>query len=294
MLPVRTVAAVAVLSLLALGGLACHLLGLGLGLLSTPALFYLFVLVLGRGGVLLSRARGRPIWSVPHFAPYPGTFPAWEDSQDTRRFPWVGRIEEGFSTIKEELLDHITAKGEFKPQDGMLSDPGRWKCVMLLPNDSPAGSRARFPGTCRLLESLPGISSFSFLRLEGKGRVKPHSGATDGYLRCHLGITIPGGLPATAMEVAGEPRAWEEGKILIFNDAYHHTAYNGTDQPRDILLFELVRPEFQGEAEQIDAGMKQISEILLSLEAAPLPLKPLWGVVFVLSAVLANWRRGPR
>jgi hypothetical protein len=44
--------------------------------------------------------------------------------------------------------------------------------------------------------------------------------------------------------VNGESICWEEGKVFAFNDAYQHEVWNNTNEPRHILAFDLIRPEF--------------------------------------------------
>ena len=39
-------------------------------------------------------------------------------------------------------------------------------------------------------------------------------------------------------------RAWEEGKVILFNDAQNHYAQNLTNQKRLVLLIDVIRPEF--------------------------------------------------
>ena len=44
--------------------------------------------------------------------------------------------------------------------------------------------------------------------------------------------------------VAGDPRPWEEGKMLIFDDSYEHEAANlSPDKERVILLIDIWHPD---------------------------------------------------
>ena len=38
-------------------------------------------------------------------------------------------------------------------------------------------------------------------------------------------------------------RPWEEGKCMIFDDAYEHETWNHTKEERVVLLFDLWHPE---------------------------------------------------
>jgi hypothetical protein len=292
MLSIRSAAAIAVLTVLSLGYLACHFLGLWAGLAATPVLLYLTMLALGRGGVRYAARRGKAISPVVHFAPYPRMRPPWEDSEDKARFPWVSSLKEASPRIRTELSSYVAAARQFRSEDGILSNPGRWKSILLFPREMEAGLRSQFPETCRALDSIPGIVNYSFLRLEGKSTVKPHHGQTDAVVRCHLGVTIPGSLPDTAMEVDGEPRAWGEGEVLLFNDAYLHTAYNGTDKPRDILIFDVWRPELGDDVGHLEEGQAQLQRILSMADKAPFISKYFVLVFLLFRGTLLNWEWG--
>ena len=289
MLSIRSAAAIAVLTVLSVGYLACHFLGPWGGLLSSPVLLYLTMLALGRGGVAYAARRRRPISPVVHFAPYPRTRPPWEDSEDEARFPWISSLREGWPAIRAELTSYLASARQFRSEDGILSNPGRWKSIVLFPREMQAGLRSHFPETCRILESIPGILTYSFLRLEGKSTVKPHHGQTDAVVRCHLGVAIPGSLPGTAMEVDGKPRAWRDGEVLLFNDAYLHTAYNGTDEPRDILIFDVWRPEFRDDVGRLEEGLAQLQTILSKADKAPFISRYFVLVFLLFRGTLMNW-----
>ena len=46
------------------------------------------------------------------------------------------------------------------------------------------------------------------------------------------------------LRVAGDPRPWEEGKMVIFDDSYEHEAANlSKDMERVILLIDIWHPD---------------------------------------------------
>jgi len=59
-----------------------------------------------------------------------------------------------------------------------------------------------------------------------------------------LGVEIPAKLPDCGLKVNGEEKSWEEGKWIVFNDAYKHAAWNNTDKRRVIIIMDFVKPEF--------------------------------------------------
>ena len=55
------------------------------------------------------------------------------------------------------------------------------------------------------------------------------------------------------LKVAGDPRPWEAGKMVIFDDSYLHEAANlSKNKERVILLFDIWHPDLvMSEIEQI-------------------------------------------
>ena len=48
--------------------------------------------------------------------------------------------------------------------------------------------------------------------------------------------------PACGMRVADEVREWEEGRCLVFDDAYEHEVWNDSAGERAVLLFDIWHP----------------------------------------------------
>ncbi len=101
-----------------------------------------------------------------------------------------------------------------------------------------------FPRLAQILAQIDGVTSVCFSLLEPHSHILPHTGETNGYFRAHLGISIPGELPECGFRVKEEARAWQEGKLLVFLDAFRHEAFNNTDKKRYLLVLDIVRPEF--------------------------------------------------
>ena len=40
----------------------------------------------------------------------------------------------------------------------------------------------------------------------------------------------------------GAPHAWQEGRVLLFDDTHTHEVRNSTDEDRVVLLFDFERP----------------------------------------------------
>src|SRR5580765_8931493 len=103
-------------------------------------------------------------------------------------------------------------------------------------NAMPANTK-RCPFTTSNIEQcLPSHGAVGFSVLRPKTRIKPHQGYQGSFLRCHLGLSVPGG--DCALRVGGEIRKWESGKTLIFDDRVWHEAWNMTDEERVVLLVD--------------------------------------------------------
>ena len=74
----------------------------------------------------------------------------------------------------------------------------------------------------------------------------PHRGVTNSRLVAHLPLLIPADC---ALRVGGELHAWQEGRIVVFDDTYEHEAWNRSSEIRVVLIFDIWNPHLS-EAEQ--------------------------------------------
>jgi len=58
----------------------------------------------------------------------------------------------------------------------------------------------------------------------------------------HLGLIVPEPRDQLAIRVGTQVCHWEEGRALIFDDAYEHEAWNRTTQPRVVLFVDFQKP----------------------------------------------------
>ena len=60
----------------------------------------------------------------------------------------------------------------------------------------------------------------------------------------HLPLEVPHGstVETCGMVVANEERQWEIGKALVFDDTFIHSTWNGTEETRSVLLFDVWHP----------------------------------------------------
>lgn len=162
-------------------------------------------------------------------------------------FKWVEIIESNYSEIKKELVDHLTLNPNFNKSDlnQRVNYHGKWKTMPLMTwGVEFHNNMVNFPNTTKILAQIPDLVSASFNLLEGKAEIKKHFGETNASVRVHLGLYVPGELPHVGLQVKGISESWEEGKAILFCDAFEHSAWNYSDQDRYILLLDIIRPEF--------------------------------------------------
>ena len=168
---------------------------------------------------------------------------------DTDAFPWAAGIEREWRVVREELDRVMVRKAELpNVQDitadaASLSQDADWKIFPL----TAYGVRSQrnielCPRTWRLVQSIPGMTTAMFSILEPGKRLPPHRGPYNGVLRLHLGLLIPEPRERLAIRVGSEQRHWQEGRVLIFDDAYEHEAWNESSRVRGVLFVDFTKP----------------------------------------------------
>ncbi len=155
--------------------------------------------------------------------------------------PWTRVLEDAHAAIRAEataqplpLLRHDADK---------LSG-GTWDVGYVQYMGRPvAENRARFPETTRVLDALPGFRGTGhayFSVLAPRAHIQPHCGPINAWLRCHLGIVVPEGC---RMRVGDETRSMQEGRCLVFDDAFEHEVWNDGDRERLMLIIDFWHPD---------------------------------------------------
>jgi aspartyl/asparaginyl beta-hydroxylase (cupin superfamily) len=176
-------------------------------------------------------------------------------------YDWAIDFQKNWILIRDELNSYLNLhEPEAYFNSSMVNTKNTWKTISLKWWDIEFRKRqAYFPITSSILKKYPELLSLSFNQLEPQGRILPHCGDTNAIYRCHLGLEVPDQLPATGFRVREETRSWEEGKWLVFMDAYNHEAFNQSDRKRVIMVVDVLRPEFKHNRKKV------ISVVLTSL-----------------------------
>jgi len=168
---------------------------------------------------------------------------------DTAAFPWAAPIERDWRAIRDELLRVLDRKADLPNVQDITADAAAisrdqgWKIFPL----TAYGIRSqpnidRCPRTWRVVQNIPGLRTAMFSILEPGKRIPPHRGPYNGVLRLHLGLLIPEPREQLGIRIGFEQRRWQEGRVLIFDDAYEHEAWNETGQLRVVLFVDFERP----------------------------------------------------
>ena len=179
-------------------------------------------------------------------------------------FPWLDSIEAATDDIRAELVEvltedsaalepyvsHGTARSiEQKWRD--LHQSRRWSVYYLWRDGVPYPEhQARCPRTLAALENwprcaVPGASpNVLFSILDTRTRIPPHTGVNNTRLIVHLPLIVP---PSCGFRVGGAQREWQPGQAFVFDDTIEHEAWNNSDEPRAVFIFDIWNPHVSAE-----------------------------------------------
>jgi aspartyl/asparaginyl beta-hydroxylase (cupin superfamily) len=179
---------------------------------------------------------------------------------DPGAFSWVPAIEAATAAIRDELVAllkdgtddfraYIQNDAAALRQDATksLADDKDWSALFLCENGAMVAKVIeRCPRTWETIQQAPqprvpgwGPTAM-FSLLKAGARIAPHTGMFNTRLVCHLPLIVP---PGCKFRVGNEVRAWEEGKLMIFDDTIEHEAWNDSNEDRVVLIFDIWRPE---------------------------------------------------
>ncbi len=208
----------------------------------------------------------------------------------TQQFSSALSLEQHYQVIKQELGEYIS--GVVKASVTNANPPNlaydnSWKHLYFM-NFLWQFKTAKklFPQTYNIIKSHNDITLAGVALLEPGGKVLPHCGDTNAIIRCHLGLQIPGALPECGLRVKDKVKNWEEGKVVCFNDAFEHEAWNLTDKKRYVLIFDVIKPEFLHARKNICAhalgvlSFKFFARKIPFLKMSPLAIKKIISACF--------------
>tara|TARA_B100001109_G_scaffold255500_1_gene258807 strand:+ start:6707 stop:7450 length:744 start_codon:yes stop_codon:yes gene_type:complete len=192
------------------------------------------------------------LWFSYTLKPYNLDEPGFFNKAD---FSWTKHLEKNYPTFKKET-ERFLEKATLTPYfNRSLSDKkNSWKTSGLLHwGLFVKENYVHFRESWAIIKQIPGIVSFSVSWLKAGSRIKEHNGDTNAIVRVHIPIRVPAQAPTCSFTVKNESRSWEEGKVLLFNDAQLHHAQNLSDEDRVVLILDVIRPEFLYQKDSICA-----------------------------------------
>jgi aspartate beta-hydroxylase len=192
-------------------------------------------------------------------------------------FEWLAEFEAAWTDIRAECEralreDEAGVEPYIAYPDGVpldqwaeLNRSRKWSAFFLWRDGVRVDAHAdRCPKTAALLAKapyadVPGYAPTAFFSiLDRKSHIPPHSGVTNSRLIVHLPLVVP---PQCRFRVGSETREWQEGKAWVFDDTIEHEAWNDSDVPRAILIFDTWHPALnQGERELIRTAVPAIKD----------------------------------
>ena len=165
----------------------------------------------------------------------------------SREFPELKTLEDNWETIRDEAL-HMAELRHIKAAE-KNNDIGfnsffkyGWKRFYLKWYDvHHPSAQALCPRTVALLESIPAIKAAMFAELPPGSQLNPHRDPYAGSLRYHLGLATPND-EGCHIDVDGQRYSWRDGRSIVFDETYVHSAANETGVDRIILFCDVERP----------------------------------------------------
>lgn len=200
---------------------------------------------------------------------FQGPIPAFLDVD----WEWLRESEKHFSAIKKEIENLLSKKNNtLEPyfNSSLVGGSGKWEVLnFYFWGKEEKENCEACPELNRILKNIPGLLTATISRLAPNTEIKSHIGDTNMVARCHLGLVIPTTLPQCGIQVNGEQRGWQEGKWLIFCDAYFHNAWNKSDKVRYVLIVDTVLPRFIDQKEKISANVRSLLKLQKTIGRKP-------------------------
>nr|XP_031548033.1 aspartyl/asparaginyl beta-hydroxylase isoform X2 [Vicugna pacos] len=172
----------------------------------------------------------------------------WWTPKETGYTELVKSLERNWKLIRDEGLAVMDkAQGLFLPEDENLREKGDWSQFTLWQQGRKNENACKgAPKTCSLLDKFPETTGcrrgqIKYSVMHPGTHVWPHTGPTNCRLRMHLGLVIP--KEGCKIRCANETRAWEEGKVLIFDDSFEHEVWQDAASFRLIFIVDVWHPE---------------------------------------------------
>jgi hypothetical protein len=162
----------------------------------------------------------------------------WADAD----FPWTAAFKNAFSEIRAEAM-RICANERLGDYTYPTHVRGSWNTFFLVKrNQVEPKAESLCPATVRALRQVPCFPHMTeafFSVLQPGTRILPHGDSSNFWVVAHFALDIP---KNCGIRVGRETLKWTEGEFLFFDSSYEHEAWNDSDRPRVVLLFDFPNP----------------------------------------------------
>ncbi len=178
---------------------------------------------------------------------------------DRSLFPWLAAVEAESTAIRADLMRVLVADRDgLQPyidfpaglpidQFAELNRSRKWSAYFLWNQSQPNLAHiGRCPATARVLEEavprcrVEGRAPTAFFSiLDPHTTIPAHTGVTNTRCTVHLPLIVP---PDCAFRVGATTREWVADHAWVFDDTIEHEAWNRSDTPRAILIFDVWNP----------------------------------------------------
>jgi aspartyl/asparaginyl beta-hydroxylase (cupin superfamily) len=202
-------------------------------------------------------------------------------------FSWLNGVEVATARIRTELLSVMadeTLAARFGPyvdyppglpldQWAELNQSPRWSAFYLFRDGEPvSGNAERCPATMAALSIAPQprvirrSPAAMFSVLQPKTRIPSHTGVSNTRLVVHLPLILP---PDCRFRVGNETRVWRDGEAWVFDDTIEHEAWNDSDRPRTILIFDIWSPYLSAAERELIARVTAAADAFNGADPEP-------------------------
>ncbi|CAG5079134.1 aspartyl/asparaginyl beta-hydroxylase domain-containing protein [Parvicella tangerina] len=164
---------------------------------------------------------------------------------------WAKELEANFEVIREEMISVLEKnKGHWVSPHPDYVQGEQWRTFELVFFGMKLNKNLNeCPKTAELLTKIPELITADFSVLPPQTDILPHKGYSRMITRCHLPLIVPKG--DLGIEVNGEKRFWEEGKLISFDDSLIHRAWNHTNEVRVVMMIDVPSENYNYTADQI-------------------------------------------
>jgi beta-hydroxylase len=166
---------------------------------------------------------------------------------DIDDFPELLKLRENWQIIRDEALA-LDESGHIRKSEthndvafGSFFKRGWKRFYLKWYSDFMPSAKELCPKTVELVQSIPSINAAMFTLLPPRSKLGAHRDPFAGSLRYHLGLATPNS-DDCRIYIDGEMHSWRDGKDVLFDETYIHSAHNDTDIPRLILFCDVARP----------------------------------------------------